>query len=402
MTRTMDAAGAQDQGARAYQEDVYAIVQQGEGALCLLLADGMGGHAGGRDAAAAAIDAAQAECTRRRTGRGFDLQASLETADKAVKKLIKANPAIRDGGCTFVAASLVEGALHWISVGDSPLYLVSGGRVNRLNADHSMAPVLRGLVEAGRLDESELARHPQRNALRSSLSVEPTAMIDHPAAALPLRAGEVVILASDGLDTLTHEEIGEVVMRRPTGMAALAQDLIAAVLAKQYPHQDNVTVLCATLLKGEDEAATRMISARARSQSPPRQLRVPAWGLVSPGRVGWALILGAGLALLLAAIPFWRPHSSGLPEGAPPPATAPALPDPAPVRQGAGQQSPPEQNAQQNPSTADLQGGGLRDTTELESPLSLTPPSAPESAPESAPTERGPEAPNADAIPPPS
>jgi len=298
MTRTVDFGTCQHQGARTYQEDVYALqaLGGGEGVL-LVLADGMGGHAGGREAASAAVEAASAALGEGLAPPRLDLGMILAASDKAVKRLHKTQPALSEGGCTFVAARLSGGSLDWISVGDSPLYLVSAGSVQRLNADHSMAPVLRDLVASGRLDASELATHPQRNALRSCLGSEPIALIDASAKPLPLHPGEVVILASDGLDTLSDAEIADLVMEVKGGMAALALRLVEAVVAKKKPNQDNVSVLCASLSEGAEPERT--MAAFSRRGPERRASRVVGLTDVQARRMG---LLGGSFGLAALAV----------------------------------------------------------------------------------------------------
>ena len=58
-------------------------------------------------------------------------------------------------GATLVAAVVIGSALYWVSVGDSLLWVCRDGRLHRLNADHSMRPVLQDLVELGRMTEEE-------------------------------------------------------------------------------------------------------------------------------------------------------------------------------------------------------------------------------------------------------
>ncbi len=68
-------------------------------------------------------------------------------------------------GATLVAAQLRGDEVRWISVGDSPFYLVDAGRIERLNADHSMAPQIDALVARGMLTAEEAEHHPGRHTL---------------------------------------------------------------------------------------------------------------------------------------------------------------------------------------------------------------------------------------------
>lgn len=240
------------QGARDYQEDdCDFLVLDGDGApgMLLVLADGMGGHVGGalasRTAVANFIAAWQA---------GADdadniparLNAALAAANDSLRAQVAADPSLAGMGCTLVGAVIAGRALHWLSVGDSPLWLMQGGELRRLNQDHSMAPLLQNLVAAGRMTAAEAAADPRRNALRSAVMGEELTLVDCPGAPLQLPPHEParILLASDGVQTLSDDDIANIM--RDT--AALDTDtcaarLLQAVEDKQHPRQDNTTIM---------------------------------------------------------------------------------------------------------------------------------------------------------------
>jgi serine/threonine protein phosphatase PrpC len=81
-------------------------------------------------------------------------------------------------GSTLVAAIVGGDEVRWISVGDSPFYMVSAGKLERLNADHSMAPQIDALVARGVITAEEGAEHPGRHTLREAVMGQPLALID--------------------------------------------------------------------------------------------------------------------------------------------------------------------------------------------------------------------------------
>jgi protein phosphatase len=361
MTGRIDVGAAQHQGSRAYQEDAFGFLYgdgSGTGSVSLILADGMGGHAGGRDAAMAATEAARRIFSEPKGHQDTDLRHVLDAAEAAVKDLHRTHPEFREGGCTFVAVNLGPAGLDWVSVGDSPLFLVSSGQVTRLNADHSMAPVLEALVEAGRLDREELANHPQIHALRSVISSEDISLIDRPGEPVSLRAGEVLILASDGICTLSTEELAEAVLRHEGSMAGLADGLVEAVLRKGATNQDNVTIICSRIEADTEEPPTRRparvqqaAATVLRAARLPPNLLIAILVLIVLASLAAAFILSASLrgpdtkdgpASGLA-------HEAALPSAGEPPQPAP-LPAPAdgparaesplPERSGSAEQSP--------------------------------------------------------------
>lgn len=248
MTKTWQAASRKSQGSRPYQEDECAVLrvagEQGKELLLAVLADGMGGHAGGAVASdvatrsfADAYRASNADTAER-------LQSALTAANESIAARSDKEPSLSGMGCTLVGLLAGDKRLDWISVGDSPLWLFSGGALRRLNEDHSMTPLLQARVERGEMTANAAAAHPSRNALRSAVSGEDIPLVDLASMSFAPKPGDVVLLASDGLCSLEDDEIAAIV-RNGNGHDAdyLADALIAAVDALQRPDQDNTTVV---------------------------------------------------------------------------------------------------------------------------------------------------------------
>lgn len=221
--------GGQDQGARPYQEDCWALRPLAGGALLAIVADGMGGHAGGAVAARLVVDAAVAAVER-----GDNLADALQAANAAVRAGQQGKPELDGMGSTLVAALVKDDEVRWISVGDSPLYMIETGELVRLNADHSMAPQIDALLARGMLTADEAVHHPGRHTLREAVMGAPLTLIDE--GRRSLASGARLILCSDGAQSLDE-----------AGIAAAAGKpvaaLIAAVLAAGVAHQDNVTIV---------------------------------------------------------------------------------------------------------------------------------------------------------------
>ena len=221
--------GSQHQGKRPYQEDSWALATLGDGSLLAIVADGMGGHAGGAVASRLAVDAfVQA------VEQGGGLADGLQDANEAVRLGALGKPDLNGMGATVVAAHVRGDEVRWISVGDSPFYLVSAGKLERLNADHSMAPQIDALVERGMLTAEEAEHHPGRHTLREAVMGDPLTLIDK--GSRRLLSGDRLLLCSDGVQTLSVEQIAAQASRP-------ASVLVEAVLAVAKDHQDNVTVV---------------------------------------------------------------------------------------------------------------------------------------------------------------
>ena len=221
--------GDQHQGARPYQEDSWALSTLGDGSLLAVVADGMGGHAGGAVASRTAVDAFVHAIEQ-----GGALPDGLAAANAAIAKAAAGKAELTGMGATLVAVQVRGDEVRWISVGDSPLFLVSAGTLERLNADHSMAPQIDALVKRGMLTADEAEHHPGRHTLREAVMGQPIKLIDK--GSRRLGPDVKLLLCSDGVQSLSEAEIAASAIKPADGM-------IQAVLAAAKEHQDNITVV---------------------------------------------------------------------------------------------------------------------------------------------------------------
>jgi len=266
-----DFAGRQILGQRDEQQDSYgfSVVSQGSKEheakiLLVAVADGMGGHEGGREASATALaafveayfgylDAPRLSIGSSGEGLSSDdkdyfsccaLAAALGAANGALDNLVERNHEKLEGaGTTFLGVVVGRRRLQWISVGDSPLVLWRKGELKRLNADHSMRAVLAQKIAAGQMLPGDLASHPERNVLRSALLGGRVEAIDGPEESTTLQEGDVLLAATDGLLTLEQAEVCAIIGRfRHKPALFLAQRLLKVVEEKRAAKQDNATV----------------------------------------------------------------------------------------------------------------------------------------------------------------
>jgi protein phosphatase len=216
---------AQHIGARASQQDAMEVVLVPAGGVLAILCDGMGGMEDGHIASQQAITAFR-DC--------FLLNGSLTQA------VAVANAAVaglqKNTGTTLIAAHVTTDQFTWISVGDSPMYLLRGRDLMQVNRPH---------IFANRLPPSEAATHPERDALTSYIGIPILSEVDVPEKPVALQAGDCVILASDGLSrALPPLDIARTI----DGDAQLScESLVAKVLARKRPGQDNVSVIVASV-----------------------------------------------------------------------------------------------------------------------------------------------------------
>lgn len=244
LTHLEDYEGKQIQGARDYQEDDFGFDAMYKDTFVMALADGMGGYAGGKAASGTVIQTfinVFNPDDQRTTSERLDF--SMLSANAALAKIIAEQPELDGMGCTFVGAVISKKftRLHWISVGDSPFWLYRNGQLSRLNIDHSKRTELLEQLKSGKITQEELAANPERNSLMSALTGETPSMIDNNTKSL--EAGDILLLASDGLLSLSEQEIGSVIAQANNSVVDLSNLLLGAVNRKAHPGQDNTTVL---------------------------------------------------------------------------------------------------------------------------------------------------------------
>ncbi|MEZ4450072.1 MAG: protein phosphatase 2C domain-containing protein [Nannocystaceae bacterium] len=209
----------------------------------LAVCDGMGGAAGGDVASGLAADSLA------RVLRSHSPFASMDDAQEALLDSVRqANRTIleaagRDGNLhgmgTTVTGALVFGPeLAIVHVGDSRAYLRRGRTFQQLTHDHS---VVGQMVAAGRLTSEEARKIESRNVLLQALGVMPK--VGPELVKTTLRAGDILMLCSDGLTTpLSDAEVLELLLRYEDPMRC-CRALTEAACAAGGP--DNITVLIA-------------------------------------------------------------------------------------------------------------------------------------------------------------
>ena len=276
-------AARQIPGQRAYQEDDYGLLDgrdlglDGREHTMLVVADGMGGHVGGATASGL-LSKTFVEAYPQASGPIVDrLRECLDEANKAIANAIAENPALASMGSTLVAAVVSSEGLNWISVGDSPLWLFHERQLSRLNADHSMVPVLADLVATGRMTAEEAAQDPSRHSLRSAVMGDAIHLIDVSSQPVAVQQGDRVVLASDGLMTLSEQEIAAILQETQD---ALLEDRVAALIqaveAAEHPQQDNTTVLLYAPAEDTEGAAAAVGEGEAAQDKP--RLKRKRWG----------------------------------------------------------------------------------------------------------------------------
>lgn len=202
-----------------------------------VVADGMGGRGRGDVASRLAIDTIRELFEQDQTADG--LLSAVRESNDVVFQLGEAEQDGQRSGTTIAAVAMVSDGdtelLISVNVGDSRVYLLRDGRLQRLSSDHSLVG---DLVRAGALTESEAVNHPERHVLTQAVGTAPE--IDPHVEVLRPAAGDRLLLCSDGL----FNDVPSDDIRRWLDEAdadAAAQGLVSAAIAAGG--HDNITAL---------------------------------------------------------------------------------------------------------------------------------------------------------------
>jgi protein phosphatase len=226
---------------RAYAETAYGM----------LVADGVGGAAGGEVASRTAIHAlvdlvieTPDWIMQLDEPLAREVLQRMERRFQRVREVLieraTADPSLRGMATTMTVACSLGPELLTAHVGDSRAYVFRrGGRLERLTRDQTMA---QSLADAGAISQEEVAKHPSRHVLTSALATRGT-FVQVELKRSRLEDGDQLLLCSDGLTEMIADEAIARVLAAPGPSAEACQRLVD--LALEAGGKDNVTVVLA-------------------------------------------------------------------------------------------------------------------------------------------------------------
>ena len=231
-------AGLSDQGlVRSANQDAYCIDSLSR---FFIVADGMGGHAGGEEASRIATQAIR-EFLEENWSQGIEptdlLRDALTKANQSIIDNQQAYPERADMGTTVVVVMFPEGQHPWcVHVGDSRLYLLRDDKLNQVTEDHTWVAQA---VQAGILMPDQARIHPWRHVLAQCLGREDIGQVQ--VQPMTLQAGDKLLLCSDGLT----EEVGDEKIESHLSTAESCDESAKLLVteAKTNGGRDNITVV---------------------------------------------------------------------------------------------------------------------------------------------------------------
>ncbi|WP_062947334.1 PP2C family serine/threonine-protein phosphatase [Brachybacterium sp. sponge] len=255
------------------QDSAYA------GSHLLVVADGMGGHAGGDVASSVAIGRLAALDSETPAS---DIVATLEEsvleANQEILRRARDEPQLRGLGTTITALLRAEGKFALAHIGDSRAYLLRDEETVQITKDHTF---VQRLLDEGRLTEDEAERHPQRSVLMRVLGdVDADPELD-----LSLRAahaGDRWLLCSDGLSGLVSLDTIDATLKDIEDPGECADALVQLALKGGGP--DNITCIVADVVdldalpRGTEAPSTtpQIVGSAARNRHRPTTASGPA------------------------------------------------------------------------------------------------------------------------------
>ena len=208
-----------------------------------VVADGMGGHAGGDVASAATVlDMIHLDRDDYDGDAGTILADEIQTANSLLSELVHINPKLAGMGTTVTALLLAEGKLHFAHIGDSRAYRLRDGEFEQVSVDHTF---VQRLIDEGRLKPEEAETHPHKNVLMRVLGdVDTSPELDLDT--LDVKPGDRWLLCSDGLNYVAGHAV-ERTVKETKDLRECVETLVDLTLEAGSP--DNVTVVMVEIVE---------------------------------------------------------------------------------------------------------------------------------------------------------
>ncbi|MGO9830477.1 MAG: Stp1/IreP family PP2C-type Ser/Thr phosphatase [Myxococcaceae bacterium] len=258
-------AGLTDVGRkRDHNEDSFLIDEELQ---LYVVADGMGGHAGGGTASRIAVETIDKRLRDLRAAEAPSpapanlqdsavpetIRSAVEQACLAIFAKAQEDPELAGMGTTVISLLLDDAHAFFAHVGDSRAYLIRGELIQQISEDHSL---VNEQIKAGMITPEEARHSRYRNIITRSVGFEEEVQVD--VMGLLAEPGDVFILCSDGLANMMEDtEILEIVRANP--LEEIPAKLIE--LANERGGDDNITVIAvrAELDDGPEPRTSRVV-----------------------------------------------------------------------------------------------------------------------------------------------
>ncbi len=228
---------------RKDNQDSYGFFEPGDEEKFLkkgrlfIVADGLGGHRGGKVASSMAVDIVGREYYACEYDDIYkSLISAIEKANREIYEKGKSDEALERMGTTCTTVVIRQPYLYLAHVGDSRAYIIRDNIIKQISTDHTL---VEEMVNSGIINKKDAKNHPDSHILTRSLGIHSEVEIDILDPPIKLEDGDVILICSDGLTVyLSDEEIKKIVKKHSPEEAC--EKLID--IANSRGGRDNITV----------------------------------------------------------------------------------------------------------------------------------------------------------------
>jgi PPM family protein phosphatase len=210
-----------------------------------LVADGMGGQAGGEQASAIALVTIEEFLLNslkwffKLQGDGIltEIKDALRAADARIFEEMARHPELAGMGTTLTMGYSAHAALYVAHVGDSRCYVLRAGVLHQITHDHTLA---QEMVRGGAISAEEAEHNPFKNVVTNAVGGSKPGL-EPEVHKVPLLAGDVALFCSDGLTGMVDGEQIAAVLRSEPDAESACRKLVA--MANAAGGKDNITAI---------------------------------------------------------------------------------------------------------------------------------------------------------------
>lgn len=226
---------------RSQNEDSGGVFYNKSNQILAIVADGMGGHAGGDVASQIATNLIQEKWQQVTEFKGADdlekwIGETVSKANALVFQEAQEKPHLEGMGTTVVLAVCTEEYITIAHLGDSRCYIYSDEKLKQLTEDHSY---INELIRAGQITPEDAAYHPRKNVISRALGTE--ANVKCEIQTILWEQGDKLLLCSDGLTDKVNDEELESLLSKERPLNEIGEKMIE--LANERGGEDNISLV---------------------------------------------------------------------------------------------------------------------------------------------------------------
>lgn len=254
-----------------------------------IVADGVGGHTGGREASSMAVNIiGDIYFNSESPDKNSLLKKAIEEANYRIYKKASDSSEFSRMATTCCTLLLKDNTGTIGHVGDSRIYKIEDERIEQLTRDHTQ---VQEMLREGLLTEKEAENYPSKSVLARAVGADDKVKVDL-IENIPLRKGQIFVLCSDGLGKVTPEEILEIVPRNSPEKSC--EILIG--MANDRGGKDNITVQVIQIESSPAESKTVSVDNPVKTKKKKN--------FVLPIIILFIFLIVLGLVIFKELIPF--------------------------------------------------------------------------------------------------